>query len=95
MDNSQTTAQTKDENLWRIAKRRASFKRHLFAYILINLFLWGIWAVGAYRHGSYEHFWPIYVSLGWGIGLFFDFFNSYMGFKESMEEKEYQKLLKK
>jgi hypothetical protein len=47
----------------RIAKRR-DFGTHLVAYVVINLMLVGIWAVTG---GGY--FWPIWVILGWGVGL--------------------------
>jgi class 3 adenylate cyclase len=37
---------------------------HLTVFVLINLLLIGVWAAGG---GGY--FWPIWVLLGWGIGL--------------------------
>jgi len=43
---------------------RRDFVSHVVAYTVVNLALVGIWAVtGA---GS---FWPIWLILGWGIGL--------------------------
>ena len=47
------------------AARRA-FYRVLFAYVVINLFLIGIWAFSG--HGT---FWPIWVILGWGLAMAF------------------------
>jgi eukaryotic-like serine/threonine-protein kinase len=41
-----------------------SFKTHLTLYVLVNVFLIGIWAASG---GGY--FWPIWSMLGWGIGL--------------------------
>ena len=43
---------------------RQSFKSHLTLYLLVNLFLIGIWAASG---GGY--FWPVWPILGWGIGL--------------------------
>lgn len=43
---------------------RQSFKIHLTLYVLVNLFLIGIWAASG---GGY--FWPVWVILGWGIGV--------------------------
>jgi class 3 adenylate cyclase len=40
------------------------FKIHLTLYLLINVFLIGIWAASG---GGY--FWPIWPILGWGIGV--------------------------
>ena len=47
------------------AARRA-FYRVLFAYVVINLFLIGIWAFSG--RGA---FWPIWVILGWGLAMAF------------------------
>ena len=45
---------------------RQAFYRALFAYVVINLFLIGIWAFSG--RGT---FWPIWVILGWGLGMAF------------------------
>jgi eukaryotic-like serine/threonine-protein kinase len=43
---------------------RQSFKIHLTCYLLVNVFLIGIWAAAG---GGY--FWPVWSLLGWGIGV--------------------------
>jgi class 3 adenylate cyclase len=43
---------------------RQSFKTHLTFYLLVNALLIGIWAAGG---GG--NFWPVWVILGWGIGV--------------------------
>ena len=83
--------QQRDENLWKLAKRRAEFKRSLITYLVINLFLWGVWFFTAYRHGDFSFPWPAFVSLGWGVGLAFSYMSAYSG-RESLTEKEYNKL---
>jgi Domain of unknown function (DUF1707)/2TM domain len=45
---------------------RQRFYRILFAYVVINLFLIGIWAFSG--RGP---FWPIWVMLGWGLAMAF------------------------
>src|SRR5215213_2837509 len=45
---------------------RQTFYRVLFAYVVINLFLIGIWAFTG--RGA---FWPIWVVLGWGLAMAF------------------------
>jgi 2TM domain-containing protein len=61
----------RDPALERVKKRR-DFHTHLFAYVSINLVLWGVWAViGATAHGWYP--WP----LGWAIGLVFNAWDVY------------------
>jgi 2TM domain len=45
-------------------KKKRDFKTHLVIYIVVNAALVGIWAItGA------GYFWPIFVILGWGIGV--------------------------
>jgi class 3 adenylate cyclase len=43
---------------------RKNFKIHLTLYLLVNLFLIGIWAASG---GGY--FWPVWSILGWGIAV--------------------------
>ncbi len=33
----------RDEELWQLAKKRASFQRSLVSYFVINAFFWLIW----------------------------------------------------
>ena len=48
----------------RIEKRR-DFKTHLFIYFVVNAALIGIWAITS----PDGFFWPVFVILGWGIGV--------------------------
>ncbi|MGH2574272.1 MAG: 2TM domain-containing protein [Ignavibacteria bacterium] len=85
----------KDEKLWRIAKRRAEFKRHLFTYLLVNLFLWGIWLFAGLKNGHFGFIWPFFVTVGWGIGLTSNYLAVYTNIKESLADREYHKLIDK
>lgn len=81
-----------DEMLWKKAKKRVDFKRHLFTYILVNGFLWAIWFfTGEYEHGQ-RFPWPLWATLGWGIGLAFNFYSAYIDNKGDAVEREYEKL---
>ena len=45
-------------------KRKQAFRAHAITYVVVNVILVVIWALtGA------DYFWPIWVILGWGIGL--------------------------
>lgn len=59
-----------DEDLRRRAERRVEsvngFRIHLAIYVLVNLLLWVIWA---FSGGTTTIPWPVFVTLGWGIGL--------------------------
>jgi 2TM domain len=47
-------------------KKKADFRNHLLAYLVVNSALVVIWAMtGA------NFFWPVFPILGWGIGLVF------------------------
>ena len=57
------TSPEREEARKRVEARRA-FGAHLVTFMVVNLFLIGIWAfTGA------GYFWPAWVLGGWGIGL--------------------------
>lgn len=47
-------------------KERQGFLVHLGIYAIVNLGLFGLWAMTG---GGY--YWPIWTAFGWGIGLAF------------------------
>jgi 2TM domain len=47
-------------------KKKRDFKAHLLIYFLVNAFLVVIWAVSS---DGDDFFWPIFVIVGWGIGV--------------------------
>jgi hypothetical protein len=59
-----------DQSLQNLAvkriKDRRDFQGHVVVYVVVNLFLWGLWAMTS-GLGSYP--WPVWVTLGWGIGV--------------------------
>lgn len=82
----------RDQQLWEIAKARASFKYHLATYVIINIFLWILWYMSG-RHESQNGLpWAIWPTLGWGIGLLFHYLGAYVFPRGNLVEKEYQKL---
>jgi len=89
-----STTPPRDEQLWKLAKKRADFKRSLLFYIVINAFLWAIWwfSDGHWSWGWGGIPWPLWVTAGWGIGIVFQFFDAYGGNKEDLAEREYRKL---
>jgi hypothetical protein len=94
----------KERMLWKQAKKRVGFRRHLYAYLIINAFVWILhfirvddWDsnVAMNDHGYNGHFHfggPIAMTLGWGIGLAFHFYSAYYGSSYNAVEKEYEKL---
>jgi hypothetical protein len=51
-------------------KKRRDFKTHVAVYVLVNGVIWGIWLVIALSSGGGNWWpWPIFPTLGWGIGV--------------------------
>lgn len=92
--NDQYIPEGKDPQRWRIAKRRASFKRHLAVYIVVNLFLWLVWLFTGTRNDESGIPWPAWASVGWGIGLAFNYMGAYISTGIGSVEREYDKLTK-
>ncbi|MFL5810821.1 MAG: 2TM domain-containing protein [Flavisolibacter sp.] len=84
----------KDPQLWHIAHKRASFKKHLLTYVIINIFFWVLWFFSKDSHKINEGTglpWPVWPAIGWGIGLVFHYIGAYVSTDNSVE-KEYDKL---
>lgn len=98
MNTTQTNHGDRDPKLWRMARKRASFKKHLYSYMWINLLLWVIWLftnrfeIKFLFENGYHIPWPLYVTFFWGIAIFFDFISAYRLNHEDLAEKEYKKL---
>ncbi len=96
-DYKPTPEEEKDPVLWEIARKRAGFKSHAITYVIINLFLWCVWylTVGRYGGATGHYPWPMWTTLGWGIGLAFHFAGAYIFPKSNSIENEYEKLKNK
>jgi len=96
MSNYQPAPEGKDPAIWEIAQKRASFKSHAITYVIVNAFLWGIWYFTSARYSHHSGYpWPIWSTLGWGIGLGFHFAGAYVFPEANSVEKEYEKLKNK
>jgi len=91
--------ENRDPYLWKQAKARVGFKMHLRSYLIVNAALWLIWAVLGFLNTNsnwdgFRYPWPIWTTLGWGIGLTSHYFSVYVrGNRErDMVEREYEKL---
>ncbi len=81
-----------DQELWEIAQARASFRKNLFAYAIVNAFLVAIWFLTS---GPGRHFWPIWSIIGWAISLAFQYYNAFNSNGKTDVQKEYEKLKNK
>lgn len=88
--------QPENDKLWEIAKKRASFRKHLMSYVIVISFFWGIWFVTGMRSDNDNRFpWPAWVMLWWGIGLAFSYSKAYVVNSSTAVEDEYNKLKNK
>jgi 2TM domain len=95
MEQYSKISEEKDVRLWAIAKKRAGFKRDLVNYMFINVFLWLIWLFTNRNHSYSGVPWPIWPTVGWGIAIVIQYFETYKFPKETTAEKEYKKLKRK
>jgi hypothetical protein len=70
-------------------KKKDAFRKTVLAYILVNLLLIGIWALG-----DQGYFWPVWVIGGWGIGLAFQAYDAY-GHSGAVTESDVQREMEK
>lgn len=83
----------KDKELWKKAEARASFKKHLVSYVVVNLFLFAIWLTST--RPTTHYYWPLWPMLGWGVGLLMHYFGAFHADRIFSVENEYQKLKNK
>ncbi|MEP7238263.1 MAG: 2TM domain-containing protein [Ferruginibacter sp.] len=103
MSHYQPAPEGKDPALWEIAQKRAGFKKHAVTYLIVNVFLWAVWFLSSSHYEQFDvdnikwgHFpWPLWTTLGWGIGLAFHFAGAYVFPRANSVESEYEKLKNK
>ncbi len=86
------TPDGKDPQLWYLARKRASFKSHLIIYLIVNAGLWLLWYFTGGRTYGTGIPWPVWSTLGWGIGLASHYVGAYVNTSNTSVEDEYNKL---
>jgi hypothetical protein len=74
-------------------RRKQGFAWHAGSYLAVNVLLWVIWLWVGLATGSWFP-WPIFPTLGWGIGLFFHGLSIYgpSGFSEERIRREMRRI---
>jgi hypothetical protein len=80
MEDTMDEQERRDAAIKRIKDKR-DFKTHAVSYVVVNIFLIGVWVVSG---GGY--FWPGWVMAGWGIGLVLHGWQTYRGERPITEE---------
>lgn len=69
-------ARLDDATIREMAEARVAFRRHALAYALVNPFLVAVWFLRTEVH-TFASYWPVWVHLGWGLGLAFHAWQAY------------------
>lgn len=88
IDEAAPDAVLRDRAVKRLKKRR-DFYGHLLIYALLNGFLIVIWAVTG---GGF--FWPVFILVGWGIGVVMNAWDVY-GHLDEFDEAQINREIKK
>jgi hypothetical protein len=71
-------------------KRKRQFQYQVLIYVVINVLLWVLWAAADFGFP-----WPIFVTVGWGIGLGAQAWHIYGGGGRPITEAEIQDEMRK
>ncbi len=76
MDEQIETAGEADRNV----QKKKDFIKYLYAYIAVNPILWIVWW---FMEGRFSGFtidaWPVWIMVGWGMGIALKYFDAYHG----------------
>jgi hypothetical protein len=77
-----TDEEIRQEAVERLKERRG-FYMHLGVYVIVNAILFFTWLIST--PGAY--YWPVWTTLGWGIGISFHGFSVLVGKNEPSESR--------
>lgn len=85
-----------DQELWKTARKRVAFRYSMYIYLAVNAFLWFVWYMTlGDQIVTLKSIWPLWSTLGWGLGLYFMYLNAYKPSGNKAVQKEYEKLKNK
>lgn len=91
--------QTRDEAIWELARRRASFKKSLAIYVVVCGFFWALWMMSGHRYWypfqtpfAWHTPWPMWLMFWWGLVIAIKFAKAYLVDTPTTIEQEYEKL---
>ena len=83
----------RNPELWKKAQARTRFQSHLVVYLVVNAFLWLLWALLPYPSKMLP--WPIFSTFFWGLSLLRHGVGAYGNFnQERRTQREYERLLR-
>ena len=78
-----------EQQIYEKARRRVAFRIHFITFILGTIINWLVWMVY-----PTQHVWPIWPTLGWGIGIASHYLGVFYPGSIFSVEKEIQKMIK-
>jgi hypothetical protein len=76
-------------------KAQGDFRIHVFVYLAVNAMLVATWAFSGWGQPQPQgFFWPIFVIVGWGIGVVANWYVAYhaTGYTEEQIQREMKNL---
>jgi hypothetical protein len=94
-----TNLNEREKEIWKQARNRVKFKQQLVIYLIVNLILWITWLLtmrfDSEENTGYTIPWPVFPTIGWGIGILMQYFYAYKYNQYNAIEKEFEKLKSK
>lgn len=82
-----------DSEKWKTARNRVYFRNALYIYLAVNLFLWFVWYMSLNEQPiQFRNMWPLWSTLGWGLGIYFMYLHAYKSKSKEAIQKEYEKI---
>jgi hypothetical protein len=87
----------RDEQLWKLAKKRARNKKNGLIYIVLLGFFWIIWLNNNdFQLGdNMSYAWPKWPTLGFLIAWVIEYIEAHFGDQDRITKREYEKLIGK
>lgn len=85
----------KEKELWKLARKRAGFKRYLAVYVILMTAFWVFWYFTDHQDENSGLPWPIFPTMAFSIGVMYSFLNAYVFSNYNSVEREYERLKNK
>lgn len=94
-----TILNEREKEIWKQARKRVKFKQQLIIYVIVNVLLWTTWLITMQLNSEEKAGtiipWPVFPTVGWGIGVIMQYFSAYKFDRVDAIEKEFEKLKNK
>lgn len=85
----------REKQLWELAKKRSTFKRYFYAYLVVTALFWIFWFFTDHQNPDSGLPWPMFPTLTLAVVLAYRFINVYVFLNHNSIEREYERLTKR